>query len=96
MSSLKQSALWLFFVVDFVRSGSFYLPGASGATYSYAGVYGRYWSSRGLSTHANGSAIPSTYYLGFNATDVYPSGGPDTRWDGFPLRCLSTVIDILE
>ena len=72
----------------FVRSGLLNLPGVSGATFSHAGLSGYWWSSRSYSdaTHA--------YYLGFNASDVYPSDGPNNRWFGFSLRCLSTVLDM--
>ena len=75
----------------FVRSGYFNLTVSTG-TFRYAGIYADYWSSRASSTRVDSAAIPSAYDLGFNATDVYPSGGPDERYDGRPLRCLSTVL----
>ena len=77
-----------------MRSGYVYLPGVDSATFITAGVRDFYWSSRGSSTNASGAAIPSGYGLGFNATGVIPSDGPHERWAGFPLRCLSTVLDI--
>ena len=76
----------------FVRSGYVYLPGVSGATFRGAGIYGYDWSSRASSTRSDGAAIPSAYYLDFNASTVHPSFGPYERWRGFPLRCLSTVL----
>lgn len=75
--------------VVFVRSGYINLPGVSGATYRNAGINGYDWSSRGSATRHDGAAIPSGYNLGFNATGVNPSNGPNERWHGFPLRCLS-------
>ena len=71
----------------FVRSGVVD-PTYTAGTFRHAGVIGYEWSSRGSSTHANGSAIPSTYNLNFNATTVYPSNGPNERYIGLPLRCL--------
>ena len=76
----------------FVRSGSFYLANTAGVL-RYAGQLGYWWSSRGADT-VWGSAGLGGYYLGFNANDVNPSNGPNTRWPGFPLRCLSTVLDM--
>ena len=78
----------------FVRSGYVSLPGVSGATFRDAGIRGYGWSSRASSTRANGSAIPSAYYLEFVASAVGPSNGPYDRWLSFPLRCLSTVLDM--
>ena len=57
-----------------------------------AGRIGYGWSSRGSSTRYDGVAIPSAYNLYFGATGVSPSGGPNHRYYGFPLRCLSTVL----
>ncbi len=70
----------------FVRSGYVYLPNTAG-TLRYAGINADYWSSRA-------EAATTAYYLSFNATAVGPSGGPHNRWHGFPLRCLSTVLDM--
>ncbi len=47
----------------------------------YAGIYGYYWSR-------SGSAATNAYNLGFNDSGVNPSGGPNTRYYGFSLRCL--------
>ena len=77
----------------FVRSGDVELRITTG-TFRGAGAYGIYWSSLASSTRADGAAIPSAYYLHFNATGVRPSNGPDNRYRGFPLRCLSTVLDM--
>ena len=45
------------------------------------------WSSRG-------SAITSAYNLLIADVGVGASDGPVQRYYGFPLRCLSTVLDI--
>jgi len=73
----------------FVRSGYVDLPNTAG-TLRYAGLDGYEWSSRGAAYTSSTSA--AAYYLEFNDSTVYPSGGPDARWVGFPLRCLSTVL----
>ena len=52
-----------------------------------ASVAGYAWSSSATEEAKDWSA----YYLGFNASGVYPSNGPSDRRDGFPLRCLSTT-----
>ena len=70
----------------FVRGGYVVLPITAG-TFRNAGREGRWWSSRAV-------AATTAYYLLFNATAVYPSNGPNSRWHGFPLRCLSTVLDM--
>ena len=75
-----------------MRSGFVVLPGVSGTTFWYAGIYGYWWSSRASSTRNDGAAIPSAYYLVFYASTVYPSDGPYERYFGRPLRCLSTVL----
>ena len=77
----------------FVRSGVINLTVSAG-TFRYAGQWGDDWSSRASSTRYDGSAIPSAYYLAFTATGVTPSAGPSTRYYGFSLRCLSTVLDM--
>ncbi len=79
-----------------MRSGYIALPGVSGATFRFAGQYGYWWSSRGSSTRYDGVTTPSAYDLSFNATGVNPSDGPDNRWVGYSLRCLSTVLDMIE
>ncbi len=68
----------------FVRSGYVHLPNTAG-TLRHAGLHGDWWSSRG-------DAATGAYHLNFTATGVSPSFGPDNRWHGFPLRCLSTVL----
>ncbi len=80
-------------MMRFVRSGWIDLAVSAG-TFRYASVVGYDWSSRGSSIHADGAAIPSAYYLRFGPSDVNPSGGPNVRWHAFPLRCLSTVLDM--
>ena len=77
-----------------MRSGGIRLIGVDGATFWRAGWNGYDWSSRGSSTSASGNSVPSVYRLQLNDDGVYPSNGPDHRWYAFPLRCLSTVLDI--
>ena len=77
----------------FVRSGHVNLPGISGGTFRNAGQWGFTWSSQASSTDTAGNNTPSAYSLYF-ITLVSPSGGPFTRHYGFPLRCLSTVLDM--
>ena len=57
-------------------------------------LYGFWWSLRGTSMRYDGITTPSAYGLYFNATGVGSSGGPYNRYYGFPLRCLSTVLDM--
>ena len=64
------------------------------STFTNAGIRSYGWSSRGTATRYDGANIPSSYNLDFNATGVLPSNGPSNRYLGFPLRCLSTVLDI--
>jgi len=67
-----------------VRSGYFILTVSAG-TFRDAGLDGIYWSSRS-------GAATNTYNLHLNATGAFPSAGPNSRWHGLPLRCLSTVL----
>jgi len=78
---------------SFVRSGFVNLA-VSADTFRYAGVNGIWWSSRASSTNASGTTMPSAYFLDFTASTVRPSHGPNTRYFGIPLRCLSTVLGI--
>ncbi len=89
----KLLAVIMLYAPYFVRSGLVYLLGVRGATFRVAGNLGYDWSSRGSSVVAGGAAVPGAYRLEFN-TAVLPSYGPDERWRAFPLRCLSTVLDI--
>ena len=77
----------------FVRSGHVNLTVSAG-TFRYAGQWGYDWSSRGSSTRFDGVATPSAYVFAFSGTGVNPSHGPGDRFLGFPLRCLSTVLDM--
>ncbi len=86
LTSLVGRFLIGFMVVGFVRSGNLNLPGVSGATFRNAGINGYGWSSRAAAYTSSTAA--TAYNLGFNASDVYPSNGPNNRWNGFPLRCL--------
>ena len=72
----------------FVRSG---YVGINHGRLWLSGIYGYDWSSTASSTRDDGAAVPSGYYLLFDATGVLPASGPRHRWNGFPLRCLSTV-----
>ena len=69
-------------------------PAVTAGTLRLAGQRGYWWSSRASSTRYDGSAIPSAYYLVFDPSAVYPSDGPSDRWYAFPLRRLSTVLDM--
>ncbi len=80
------------FSAHFVRSGFINLPSRNGGTFLAAGLYGDWWSSRAAAYTSSTSA--TAYLLTFNASTVYPSYGPDFRWYGFSLRCLSTVLDM--
>ena len=70
----------------FVRSGNINM---SNGRLRNAGINGYNWSTMASSKHNSGSAVPSAYDLGFDATGVYPSHGPNFRWIGFSLRCLA-------
>ena len=76
----------------FVRSGFINLPGVSGATFRYTGQWGSIWSSRAIDYTSIISA--TAYNIDFKATTVSASSGPDERWYGLSLRCLSTVLDM--
>ena len=56
------------------------------------GINGHFWSSR---SYDNSDAA---YGMTFNASSVIPSYGSIYiyRYYGFPLRCLSTVLDYVE
>lgn len=61
-------------------------PTNTAGTFRNAGVNGHNWSSRQANT-IWGTAGAGGYDLNFNASEVYPSWGPDARYIGFPLRC---------
>ncbi len=67
-----------------MRSGRIYLSMSAG-TFRGAGHYANGWSSH------SGNITSNAYYLEI-FTAVEPSLGPNQRWFGFPLRCLSTVL----
>jgi len=71
-----------------VRSGN--LAPYDGKSWN-AGQNGYWWSSRGSSTRYDGVTTPSAYNLNFNATGVNPSNGPNNRYNGFPLSCLTSM-----
>ncbi len=75
----------------FVRSGYMHLPGNDGFTYRLAGLNADYWSS--LASDYTSVTSATAYRLVFH-TSVERSYGPRSRWHGFPLRCLSTVLDM--
>ncbi len=70
----------------FVRSGHIN-PSNSAGTFRSAGYLGYEWSSR---TSPSSSTL--AYWFEFNATESRPSWGPLNRYNGLPLRCLSTVL----
>ena len=82
-----------------MRSGHVYLRGSnysgSGNTLMVVGGHGYMWSLRGSSIRSDGITSPSGYHLSFSATNTTPSI-PDERSYGFPLRCLTTVLDIID
>ena len=67
----------------FVRSGFIYL--VDGRYWNVTS--GRWWSSLSYSDTA------SAYSLDFGESGVFPSSNNDL-YRGFPLRCLSTVLDM--
>ncbi len=73
-----------------MRSGYFDLTTAD--VLRGAGVGGFSQSSRAVDYVS--SVTAAAHYLTFNTAAVGPSGGPGGRWFGFPLRCLSTVLDM--
>ncbi len=61
-----------------------------------ASLSGYAWSLRVSSISADDTTASSGYNLGFNDTDVYTSIGRYGFRNGFPLRCLSTVLRHIE
>lgn len=54
----------------------------------YAGNTGYVWS---LTAAVLATSLAATAYrLGVIHNKVAPSGGPSNRWNGFPLRCITT------
>ncbi len=72
----------------FVRSGYIHLSVTAG-TFRYAGQLGFERSSRTSPTSGT-----LAYYLQVDVTIIYSSQGPYNRYYGFPLRCLSTILDM--
>ena len=70
-----------------MRSGYIFLPGSSGGTFMGAGLRGHGWSSR------TWTLVEAAYDLKFDASNVNASTDTN-RYYAFPLRCLSTVLDI--
>ena len=58
-----------------------------------SGGVGYVWSSRASNIY-NGTTSLSAYFLTLSPTTVSPSAGPGHRHAAFPLRCLSTVLDM--
>ena len=67
---------------SFVRSGLVDLYRSSLRDFGFNGYD---WSSSSVMFDQVISA--TAYDLGFSAPGVNPSGGPDNRYYGFPLRC---------
>ncbi len=78
-----------------MRSGQVNLSASTGALRD-DGIDGYWWTSHGSSKRFDNVSAPSAYNLNFDATRLYPSAGPDNRWFALPLRCLSTVLDMIE
>ena len=70
--------------LSFVRSGFVDLYYGSLRAF---GIYGYGWSSSSVAFTSVTSA--TAYYLGFNASGIGSSHGPNARWVGFPIRCLA-------
>ena len=69
----------------FVRSGWILLPTTAG-TFRFAGALSVWWSSRAY------SSTTYAYDLYLQTTGVVSPSYDSNRYDGFPLRCLSTVL----
>ena len=72
-----------------MRSGDIALTNTTGVLKN-ASISGYNWPSRAVDYATSANA----YYLVFNASEVFSSGGPTDRHYAFPLRCLSTVLDM--
>ena len=72
------------FPLSFVRSGYVHLGYGSLRGFGFDGYD---WSS--LSVAFTSVTSATAYDLGLNESGVYPSHGPNARWDGFPIRCLA-------
>ncbi len=72
-----------------MRSGDI-SPQNTAGTFKDVGLGGCSWSSY-ASTYTS-SITATAYTLAFST--VSASSGERSRWYGFPLRCLSTVLDI--
>ena len=70
-----------------MRSGDInYNDDTDHRSFRWIGVNGYGWT---VSTST--ASTTKAYNLGFYASDIYPSGGPNARHIVFPLRCLSTT-----
>ncbi len=67
-------------------------PTVSGGTLTNVGKIGYNRTSRGTNTRYDGVSVPSAYYMFFDVSSVNASRS-NHRYNGFPLRCLSTVLD---
>ncbi len=77
-----------------MRSG-YIVPATAADTFKIAGKNGYNWSLRGSNTRYDDESVPSAYNLAFY-TAVLPINGPNNRYNGYPLRCLSTVLGHIE
>ena len=66
-----------------VRSGYVHLYTSAVRFFGYAG---RSWSN--VSINYSSATNAKAYHFDFNASDVYPSAGPASRYYGHPVRCL--------
>ena len=53
------------------------------------GIGGYWWSSMSSSRYYSGGIVPSAYKMDVYSIATVPSGGPVTRWYGYPLSCLA-------
>ena len=68
-----------------MRSG---IISASHGYLRFSGNYGLSWASFNSPSSTSNLTGPSAYDLSFDAITVDTSYGPNSRWNGFPLRCL--------
>ncbi len=73
----------------FVRSGYIRLDYDSLRNFSLTG-YG--WSNTATTYYGAGTWDANAYTLAFDAGTVYPSNGPNNRWQAFPVRCLVILV----
>ena len=83
--SLHRIYFLLYLQPFFVRSGYIHLSSANRLPVEM-GSRGRNWVASAF-TYSN-AAWSVAYNFDFRASGVNPSGGPNNRYFGFPVRCL--------